>query len=142
MHWSDVCTGTNVCTVRRLYQSDVCTKSDVCTSPTIVAVRPLYCPTFDSLLFVPSDVSGSDVCTGTLFYWTQRIELSPNLTFVWHIFTLLRNRARRGKLEWGGGILEFWEGIDEKCQIKGKPLYIYKEGIHNSPKHKQTIKYF
>ena len=60
LYLSDVCTSPTFVLVRRLYQSDVC------TGPTFVLVRRLYCPTFVSLMFVPSDVCGSDVCTGTV----------------------------------------------------------------------------
>ena len=67
------------CTVRRLYQCDVCTGPtfvpvrrlywfDVCTSATSVLVRRLHCLMFVSLRFVPSDVCGSNVRTAGTDY--------------------------------------------------------------------------
>ena len=70
LYWSVVRTGLLFVLVCRSYWSVVCTvrrfyQSNVCTSRRFVLVRRLYCPRFLSLRFVPSDVCGSEVCTGT-----------------------------------------------------------------------------
>ena len=79
MYSSDFCIGPTFVPVWRLYWSDVC------TGLTFVLVRRLYCPTFVSLMFVPSDVCGSDFCIGPTFvpvwrmYWS---DVCTGLTFV------------------------------------------------------------